>query len=194
MSVGLSGRSLARVLCMQALYQAEMTQATLFEVFAWMDAHSEDESDSEDDASSQRLFKQLLSSKAKSANETFDAKKVKVQRDVDSPLGLDFSLLKAEDKAFARELFREVLEHKSELDEAIDRVATRPVSTMGPVERAILRFSSCEMLFHPQTPYVVVINEAVDVAKAYGPERSHTLINAALDLLSLEYRSVERGL
>ena len=42
-------------------------------------------------------------------------------------------------------------------------------------------------------PYRVVINEAVNLARKFGPEKSHAYINAVLDRLSRELRRIERG-
>jgi transcription antitermination factor NusB len=158
-----------------------------------MDSQMEDENEKDDAASSQRLLKHLMAAKAKSEGEETPMNQMQIERFVDDDYALDFSLLKTEDKQFARDLCREVLEQRESIDQQIDLVASRGIEEMGPIERAILRLATCELMYHPQTPYVVVINEAVDVARAYGPERSHTLVNATLDKLSMTHRAIERG-
>ncbi|UKI58499.1 MAG: transcription antitermination factor NusB [Clostridium sp.] len=51
---------------------------------------------------------------------------------------------------------------------------------LGKTDRAILRLSTYEMLYY-NTPKVVVINEAVELAKKYSDEKIAKLINAVLD-------------
>jgi N utilization substance protein B len=54
---------------------------------------------------------------------------------------------------------------------------------VDPVEKAILRLAAYELTFRKDTPYKVVINEAIELAKAFGAEDSHKFVNGILDKL-----------
>lgn len=81
------------------------------------------------------------------------------------------------------------------LDECITRHLTdRELKDVNPVELAILRLSVFELKNRPDTPYKVVINEAVSLAKKFGAQDSHKFINAILDKAAGEFRQPERAI
>ncbi len=57
----------------------------------------------------------------------------------------------------------------------------RPIEQVSPVERAILMLGTYELLHHPEVPYRVVINEAVDLAKVFGGPEGHRFVNGIMD-------------
>ena len=68
-----------------------------------------------------------------------------------------------------------------ELDKIISRYLENwSLNRLGQTDRAILRLSAYEMLYY-DTPKVVVINEAVELAKKYSDDKVVKLINAVLD-------------
>lgn len=69
----------------------------------------------------------------------------------------------------------------------IDRKAER----LDPVETGILRLGIYELSRHIETPYKVVINECVDLARKYGATDSHKYINSLLDKAARELRQIE---
>ncbi|MCS4503382.1 transcription antitermination factor NusB [Arhodomonas aquaeolei] len=69
----------------------------------------------------------------------------------------------------------------SRLDAALEGHLDRPFRTLDPVEKAILRLGAYELLERMEVPYRVVLNEAVELAKAFGAEQSHRFINGVLD-------------
>jgi len=79
------------------------------------------------------------------------------------------------------ELLHRIPERVAELDAAFDRYLDRPASTLDPVEKAILRLGTYELRERLEVPYRVVIDEAVELAKAFGAEQSHRYINGVLD-------------
>lgn len=91
------------------------------------------------------------------------------------------------------ELLRGVPEHLEQLDEAIDPLLDRPIRQVDPVERAVLRIGTFELIHHLDIPYKVVINEAVELTKVFGAEQGHRYINGVLDKLCQQLRSVEVG-
>lgn len=68
----------------------------------------------------------------------------------------------------------------------------RRAGDLDPMERAILRIAACEMVEHRETPYRVVIDEAVELAHRFGAEQGHTFINGVVDRLAAEHRPQER--
>jgi N utilization substance protein B len=95
------------------------------------------------------------------------------------------------DEAYFRELSNGVVEHATELDEAITSHISRPYDEIDPVEKAVLRLGAFELQYSPDVPYRVVINEAVELAKTFGAEASHKFINGVMDKLAADLRSVE---
>lgn len=79
----------------------------------------------------------------------------------------------------------------TEIDTAISPALDRDIKDLNPVELAILRVSTYELLECPDVPYKVVINEGVELAKIFGATQSHKYINAVLDKLSLKFRETE---
>jgi len=81
--------------------------------------------------------------------------------------------------------------HLNELDKALAPYLDRAVLSVDPVERAALRLGAYELVHHPEVPYRVVINEAVELTKVFGAEDGHKYINGVLDKLAKKLRSAE---
>lgn len=67
----------------------------------------------------------------------------------------------------------------------------RPIKELSPVEHAILLLGAYELSAAPETPYRVIINEAVDLTKLYGGTDGHKYVNGVLDKLVRELRPGE---
>jgi len=67
----------------------------------------------------------------------------------------------------------------------------RPVAVLSPVEHALLLLGSYELVHHPEVPYRVVINEAVELAKSFGGTDGHKYVNGVLDKAAGVLRPVE---
>ncbi len=77
------------------------------------------------------------------------------------------------------------------LREKIAPLLDRPIGQLSPIEHAVLLMAASEMRMHPETPYRVVINEAVELAKAYGGTDGHKYVNGVLDKLAVALRPSE---
>ena len=89
-------------------------------------------------------------------------------------------------EAFARELVAGVLEHQAEIDEVIRQKATAwPLEQVAVVDRNILRLAIFEILLDNRVPMRAAINEAVELAKAFGGESSSKFVNGVLGAVSL---------
>ncbi len=97
--------------------------------------------------------------------------------------------VKEDVRLFTEELVRGVASHREQLDQVIDEFSTNwSLERMSRVDLAILRMGAFELLFQPQTPTSVVINEAVEVGKRYGTQETPSFVNGLLDKVSRIYR------
>jgi N utilization substance protein B len=67
----------------------------------------------------------------------------------------------------------------------------RPWHEVSPIERSILLLGACELKLHLETPYRVIINEAIELAKIYGGTDGHKFVNGVLDKLAAVLRTTE---
>lgn len=95
------------------------------------------------------------------------------------------------DVAYFSELVRCIPGHVAELDACLAPFLDRAVAELDPVELAILRIGVCELTYHPEVPFRVVINEAVELAKVFGAEQSHRYINGVMDKIARDLRRAE---
>lgn len=94
-------------------------------------------------------------------------------------------VLDEEHANFARGLIAGVLEHKAEIDGKIQAFAkVWPLPQMSAIDRSILRLAIFEILNDNKVPVKVAINEAVELAKAFGSESSPKFINGVLGSVS----------
>lgn len=92
---------------------------------------------------------------------------------------------------FGRQLFRNVLANRKELDKALSaKAANWSLRRMAAIDRNVLRLGAYELLM-TDTPGPVVINEAVALAKRYGDRQSGQFVNGILDRVL--HHSAETG-
>lgn len=98
-------------------------------------------------------------------------------------------------RQFASELVRGVREHLGEIDQLLMKMASNwRVDRMTTVDRNILRMAIYELLFCPEIPVRVSINEAIELGKRFGSADSPAFINGILDkILSLEASRPKTG-
>jgi len=92
---------------------------------------------------------------------------------------------------FFHALLQGVLTQVSALDEAFSPMLDRPLTQLNPVELSVLRLGAYELAYMPETPYRVIINEAVELAKTFGAEGGHAYVNGVLDKLAQQLRTTE---
>ena len=95
------------------------------------------------------------------------------------------------DEAYFLELLYQIPAEVEQLDETYRKFMTHTEDRLDPIECNILRIATYEFIHHLEIPYKVVINEAVNLAKAYGADESHKFVNGVLDPLSLQIRELE---
>lgn len=97
----------------------------------------------------------------------------------------------AADRKFLETLLRGTLRDAETLRARLQPHLDRKVQELSPVEHALLLMAVFELASQPQTPYKVVINEAVELAKSYGGTDGHKYVNGVLDKLAAELRPEE---
>ena len=95
---------------------------------------------------------------------------------------------------YARTLIEATIEKKEELDGLIVRYcANWDLERIAAVDRNVLRLALCEMLYGEDIPPIVVINEAIDIAKKYSTVESGGFVNGILDRIRSELLPDEGG-
>ena len=95
------------------------------------------------------------------------------------------------DEAYFKSLLQGVTAKIDELDKKIAVFIDRKIEQLSPIEHAILRISSFELIFDMSIPYRVAINEGVELAKIYGGADGHKYINGVLDKVAASVRPQE---
>jgi N utilization substance protein B len=88
------------------------------------------------------------------------------------------------DSALYSIVLAESLDDGEALRDALTPFIDRAWREVSPIERSILLLGACELKHHPETPYRVVINEAIELAKTYGGTDGHKFVNGVLDKLA----------
>jgi len=97
------------------------------------------------------------------------------------------------DQALAEALLRGVIANADALRELLTPFLDRRMKELSPVEHALLLLSAFELRDHADTPYRVIINEAIELAKSFGGTDGHKYVNGVLDKLAAELRPNEIG-
>ncbi len=86
-----------------------------------------------------------------------------------------------DDVFFIEQLVRGVAQHEQDLDEELRPLAPEwPLEQIARMDRVVLRMGLYELKYEEDVPPKVVINEAVELAKAFGGDNSSKFINGVL--------------
>jgi N utilization substance protein B len=100
----------------------------------------------------------------------------------------DLQKSKPNTREFAVKIFRGTVDHLSEIDDMIQAQAENwRLSRMAVVDRNIIRMSVYEFLHETDTPKLVIIDEAIEIAKKFGTQKSSQFINGILDGILKRY-------
>lgn len=114
--------------------------------------------------------------------------------DIDEVLGRNIERYETaiDDKKFVSELVKGVMTEQSKLDAHIQPIAPEwPIEQIARVDRTVLRLGMYELIYLADVvPPKVAINEAVELAKAFGSDNSSRFINGVLGTV---YRTLVRG-
>ena len=96
----------------------------------------------------------------------------------------------AQARAFAEELVVGTKQNQGAIDGLIAQSAEHwDLERMSTVDRNILRAGVYELLWHPEVPAKVAINEAIEIAKKFGTQESSRFINGVLDRIARDLRA-----
>ena len=96
------------------------------------------------------------------------------------------------DQALAEGLIGGVLNRSAELEALLLPCVTgRSFGQLSPVERAVLYIGALELVAHPETPFKVVVNEAIELGKSFGGAEGHRFVNGVLEKLAAQLRPAE---
>ena len=94
----------------------------------------------------------------------------------------EYPLIKPEVRSFAEALIRGAIEQRTSIDALLSsHIEHWVLSRLALVDLCILRLAAYELLFHEQTPPKVAIDEAIELAKAFGGKDSGAFVNGVLD-------------
>lgn len=91
----------------------------------------------------------------------------------------------------AETIVRGVVERSEELQALIAPCLDRSFASLSPVERAILYIGTYELCTQHQTPFKVIVNEAIELGKSFGGTDGHKFVNGVLEKLAASQRPAE---
>lgn len=95
------------------------------------------------------------------------------------------------DTSYFHELLHGIPRQLAAIDASYEHLLDRKIGDLDPVSQAILRLGGYELLYRLDVPYRVVINEAVNLAKTFGPTDAHKYVNSILDKVAAATRKIE---
>ena len=94
-------------------------------------------------------------------------------------------------EALLEAVVRGVYARAEELEACVAPCLDRTFAELSPVERSILYIGAFELLAMPETPFKVIINEAIDLGKGFGGTDGHKFVNGVLEKLAATLRPDE---
>jgi transcription antitermination protein NusB len=95
------------------------------------------------------------------------------------------------DQKFAAELIEAVVLKNESLEAMITPHLDRSLASLSPVERVVLLIGAYELSAREETPFKVVLNEAIELGRSFGGTDGHKFINGVMEKLALELRAGE---
>lgn len=90
---------------------------------------------------------------------------------------------------FARSLFEKTIENKDHLDGIIrSALENWDMGRVSLIDKNILRLALCEILFFPEVPPKVIVNEAIEIAHKYSSADAGRFVNGILDRFLKQFR------
>ncbi len=177
--MNLGKRRTAREMAVQMLYQSDLGGSTLPQIFRTFDL-SEYLVRDRDEAAEKDKDKE----KDKPAEPRAERAERNTERSTEDERAETQRRRKRFDEAFqfAQELVQGTLDNREKIDDLIRGQADNwRLERMPAVDRNVLRLAIYEMLFETGTPKLVVVDEAIELAKKFGSEQSGRFVNGLLD-------------
>ncbi|PSB92143.1 transcription antitermination factor NusB [Candidatus Pandoraea novymonadis] len=97
------------------------------------------------------------------------------------------------DRVHLNTLLEGSIKQSDNLSKQLQSYLDRPYTELSPVEHAVLLVGAYELVYQPNIPYRVVINEAVELAKTFGGIDGFRYVNGVLDKFAANARPEEVG-
>ncbi len=98
---------------------------------------------------------------------------------------------KKTDLEYFKELMHAIPKEHDNLDAVISPYLSRPLADLDPIELAILRIGTYELVNRLDIPYRVSINEALELTKKFGSIEGFKFVNGVLDQVAKKLRALE---
>ena len=95
------------------------------------------------------------------------------------------------DSSFVKALASGVRDRAADLERIIAPHLDRAFARLSPIERAILYIGAFELAAHPETPFKVVLNEAIELGKSFGATDGYRFVNGVLEKIAAALRPDE---
>lgn len=191
---GVGKRRRSREMAVQMLYQQEMGGSTIEQVFSSFDLEdylSETELPPAEDAAAKALSDKAAA-ESPAAEKAPEKPKARTVKRTPAEVA-ERKMLVRESFEHAQRLVRGTLDSLNEIDELIRAHAENwRLERMPPIDRNILRLALYEMLHEESVPKVVIVDEAIELAKKFGAENSGRFVNGLLDGV-LRTRGIGKG-
>ena len=89
-------------------------------------------------------------------------------------------------RTFARRLVLGCLENSQAIDESLSAASRWSLGDVGKVERAVLRLGTCELLLGDGTPVPVIVDESLELTRAYAGDDAVQYVNGVLGQVARE--------
>ncbi|MGI6177766.1 MAG: transcription antitermination factor NusB [Eubacterium sp.] len=101
----------------------------------------------------------------------------------------DRNFISAQQRPYCEKIYSLICDNREEIDAEIESHCRHwTLSRMPKTDLAVLRLAACEILYMDEIPDAVSINEAVDLAKKYGTDKSPSYVNGILGSLASSKR------
>lgn len=95
------------------------------------------------------------------------------------------------DVTYFSQLIHQVPKHLQAIEDAFSPFLDRPIETLNPIELTVLRLGTYELMYCPETPYRIVLDEWVTLAREFGSIEGHRYVNGVLNNLGQQIRAIE---
>ena len=91
-------------------------------------------------------------------------------------------------------LLHDIPEHVETIEQQVSPFLDRDINGLNPIEHTVIRMGAYELLYCPELPYKVVLDESISLTKEFGSQDGHRYVNGVLNNLARQVRTVEISL
>lgn len=91
-------------------------------------------------------------------------------------------------------LLHGIPEHVQTIEQQVSPFLDRDINGLNPIEHTVIRMGAYELLYCPELPYKVVLDESISLTKEFGSQDGHRYVNGVLNNLARQVRTVEISL